>query len=132
MTILDEEDCLAVMFYDGVQQFDPIDEFCVGSLTGFTGSCYVSDNGFRSFICRVILNFVHLYYIQHATDAQQKDQQRYDLKSRWAYSRINRPTQPDPEKKAKRHFLVFLISISLSEVHVKSFLKFDKGKGSTR
>ena len=42
-------------------------------------------------------------------------------------SKIN--IQPDPKKKCKKTFLVFLISISPDEVHVKSFSKFDRGKG---
>ena len=44
VSILDEEDCLEVMVYEGVQQFVPVDEFCVGSLTGFIGACYVSNS----------------------------------------------------------------------------------------
>ena len=43
MEILDEEDCLRVMVYEGEQQFYPVDEFCVGSLIGFTAACYVSN-----------------------------------------------------------------------------------------
>ena len=51
MTILDEEDCLRVMVYEGEQLFDPVDEFCVGSLAGFTTACYVSN------YCNLILEF---------------------------------------------------------------------------
>ena len=43
-------------------------------------------------------------------------------------TRIN--IQPDPKKIARKRFLVFLISLSPGEVHVKIFPKFDHGKGS--
>ena len=47
VTTLDEDDCLRVMVWEGESQFNPTEELCVGSLTGFTGACYVGCTFFQ-------------------------------------------------------------------------------------